>query len=429
MPGLLDFLNTSQGAPRSGGLLGNLEQFRQDNPGVLSMLGAGIASGNPFAAVQQAAPMLAQGRRLKGAAQFMLARGIAKNPEEAALLAESPELIRFVAKDPDQFSQRADAARQYGLDPSSPDGKAFILSGEMPKPGSQQHSVINAGNGMLYDQDKGEWITAPQQGLGGLGTDANDAPVLAPGQRDDAYLAALDPNMQSIVKGLANYELDLPKISSIRGNQRMQLAAAAKRYDPSFDMTQYGARAAMRKSMTSGNYSQAINSSNLVIQHLDSLKKAAADLGNTDYKMLNAGKNLWNSQTGDPAITKFNTIADAAASELAKVFKGVGVTSDAEIREWRKNLDPNSSPEQIKASIETAISQLLASRLDTIRSQFGAAMGRPADFTILTAHSRAVIRALGIDPDQLEHGGGDGVTAPSGGGGTASSGVQWSIEP
>jgi hypothetical protein len=105
-------------------------------------------------------------------------------------------------------------------------------------------------------------------------------------------------------------------------------------------------------------------------------------------------------------LKDFNTVADAAASELAKVFKGTGASSEEEIKNWRANLDPNASPAQLKAAIHTAITDLLGSRLDTIRSQYQATMGKPADFTILTPHSRAVLKSLGVDPSQLEQGNG-----------------------
>jgi hypothetical protein len=216
------------------------------------------------------------------------------------------------------------------------------------------------------------------------------------------FLSKLDPSTASLVKGISDYRIPIEKVTSLRGDERQRLAKIVSQYDPNFDMSQYATRSAMRKSVTSGNYSNALNSANLVIQHLDALEKAADDLGNGSYPWLNAGKNLYSKQTGDPAITKFNTIADAAGAELAKVFKGTGATAESEIKAWRSNLDPNASPEQIKASIHTAISDLLKSRLDTISSQYSEAMGRPSDFAFLTPHSREVLKQLGVDPADLD---------------------------
>jgi hypothetical protein len=259
----------------------------------------------------------------------------------------------------------------------------------------------------------GDWITSTRKGVNiGIGTNGAVLDGLPTVPLDDNgtpdktaqqdFISKLDPSTASLVKGISEYRIPIEKVTSLRGDQRQRLAQIVSQYDPSFDMSQYAARAAMRKSITSGNYSNALNSANLVIQHLDALEKAADGLDNGNYRLLNAGKNLYGSETGNPAITKFNTIADAAGSELAKVFKGTGATSDSEIKEWRKNLDPNASPAQIKASIHTAVADLLKSRLDTIQSQYKAAMGHPSDFSFLTPHSRQVLQDLGIDPSELD---------------------------
>lgn len=261
---------------------------------------------------------------------------------------------------------------------------------------------IPVGNGRIFDTQDQKFVVDPNDPVNAVDTDPNNAPVLAPGQVDTDFLSKLPTDTQGIVKGLTDYTLDLSKVSSIRGNERQKLAAAAKRYDPSFDMSQYAARAAMRKSVTSGNYSQAINSSNLVIQHLSQLAKIGDELHNTSYPLANMGKNLWSQQTGDADITNFKTTRAAAAAELAKVFKGTGSSSLTEIKDWEDNLDPNASPEQIKGSITTLVKDLLASRLDTIRSQYTSAMGKPADFSILTDKSRKILKDLGIDPNDVD---------------------------
>ena len=122
--------------------------------------------------------------------------------------------------------------------------------------------------------------------------------------------------------------------------------------------------------MTSGTYSQLINSSNLVIQHLNKLSEIADTMHNTSYPLLNMGKNIYSQQTGDDEITNFKTTRAAAAAELAKVFKGTGASSLTEIKDWEDNLDPNASPKQIQTSSKTLVTDLLGSRLDTIRSQY-----------------------------------------------------------
>lgn len=66
---------------------------------------------------------------------------------------------------PTEFDQRAAAAAQYGIDSNTPEGRSFILTGKMPEEGGQ--SIINAGDGRLYDPDTRQWITAPRTDNGG----------------------------------------------------------------------------------------------------------------------------------------------------------------------------------------------------------------------------------------------------------------------
>lgn len=79
----------------------------------------------------------------------------------AIMLAEyKPALQKYLldrtkGNGPTEFDQRAAAARQYGIDPSTPEGRNFILTGKME----------GAGDGMTSDQK--EYQYAVQQGFKG----------------------------------------------------------------------------------------------------------------------------------------------------------------------------------------------------------------------------------------------------------------------
>ncbi|MGO1160837.1 hypothetical protein ACTOV4_02640 [Brucella sp. C7-11G] len=217
----------------------------------------------------------------------------------------------------------------------------------------------------------------------------------------EALLKTLPPSTATIVKAIAEYRMPIEKVTSMRGDERQQLAKLVGQYDPTFDMAQYQARAAMRKSVTSGNYAMSLNASNLVIGHMNTLREAGEALNNSTFPRYNAVTNTLLNETGDPRVKSFNIAADALASELAKVFKGVGASSEKEITEWRNNLSPNMSPEQLQASIATVM-DLLKSRIDTVRTQYEAAMGHPADFTFLTPKTRQILEKQGFDPRELD---------------------------
>lgn len=427
MAGILD-----QGMGTGGGLLAGLQQYLQQNPQTVLNFAAGLmndrgggtggALGNAFSTLgpsmtADTTTREAQARKLalqkwletqKGAIPPALAGVVSSDPilmRQVAMNSIAPKVGPQPTADIQNFEYgqthpafaklaqggyrpaTPDELKTYGVAPGTPlvfgpNGKPEIIGG------------VNAYGGSIFNGG----------GTAAENASVSDAAFGPPGSRNEDVLSKLSPETAGIVKGLANYELDPSKISSTRGNQRLQLVAAAKAYDPNFDMTQYPARAAMRKSITSGTYSQALNSANLVIQHLDALSKSIDGLNNSDLKPVNVVRNTYKNQTGDPAITKFNTARDAAAAELAKVFKGTGASDVQSIQEWRNNLDINGSPAQIRQSIATAVGDLLKSRIDTIQNQFQAAMGHPADFSYLTPHSRQVLTDLGIDPASLDPG-------------------------
>lgn len=134
MPGILSpFMSGPMGpqAPQSGfgSLFGGdnwLARTQRDNPEVLLALGSGLMNGNLSQGFANAAPLMAAGRKRNATAKFLLDRGIARDPEEAAMFAQSPELIQFTMK--------------------------------------AKGNLINAGDGRLYNQDTGEWILAPTVG-------------------------------------------------------------------------------------------------------------------------------------------------------------------------------------------------------------------------------------------------------------------------
>lgn len=233
----------------------------------------------------------------------------------------------------------------------------------------------------------------------------NDQGVPDPNSQEQ-FLGTLPPNIRDLVKKIANYEMDISKVTSLRGGEREQIAALVSAYDPSFDMTQYQARAAMRKSVTSGSYSNALNASNLVIQHVDAMSEAFKKLNNTRFQWYNKTANAAADMTGDEEIQKalgsFNSAADAVANELAKVFKGVGATDMQSIQEWRHNLGSDVTPAKFNSAVETIIKDLLRSRIDTIKSQYTSAMGKPSEFKFLTPHSKEILQKNGIDVSEFE---------------------------
>ena len=209
------------------------------------------------------------------------------------------------------------------------------------------------------------------------------------------------------------------------GEMEMYLQQVRQK-DPTFDMAAYPTQAAAKKQFTSGTYSQAKNSVNMLIGHVNTLNDAYSKLNNSDFPAWNAVGNFAGEQFGDQrlqgALGSFNTAADAVASEAAKAFKGTGATAEKEIEEWRRNVSANMPPAKFKASVDTLF-QLLGSRLSSLDDTYKSAVGRPRDFQLLSPKSRAILQhRLGKNPDDLE--GGGAATTPQAPPAAASGGKQ-----
>jgi hypothetical protein len=328
----------------------------------------------------------------------------------------------MAAKTPQEWEQGRQLWVQRGYDPGPFEARQQLISQAMTVQDRLRQASDDRNFALEQEKVGIERAKAAQSApLTDMpGVPADDQGMPDPKAQEE-FLSRLDPGTASLVKNIANYQMDISKVTSLRGDQRQRLAQIVSQYDPTFDMTQYPARAAMRKSITSGGYSLALNSANLVIQHLDALSKAAKELNNGNFTPANAIYNAGREMGGNPAITKFKTARDAAASELAKVFKGTGATSEDEIRAWKQNLSENASPAQIQTAIATAVGDLLKSRIDTINTQYQSAMGKPAKFTFLTPHSRQTLTDLGIDPSELDPN--ETTAAPAAEGGGATNGL------
>ncbi len=226
---------------------------------------------------------------------------------------------------------------------------------------------------------------AAQQGIDNGGTipslpvvkmTSNDTPSKAD---QAAFLSGLPTDIQTLVKGLADYSLN-PNISPQKqykgaaGLNQAQMLALVKQYDPTYDEKQYATRQAVLTNFKSGKYSQNINSLNTGIGHLTDLTTNLGNLGNSGFTPYNASKNWLETQFGVGNISSATTNISAATNELASIFKGSGAT-DQEIKDWKGSLSANMSPDQQKAFINTAL-QLLADRVNALDSTYQTGMGK-----------------------------------------------------
>jgi hypothetical protein len=239
----------------------------------------------------------------------------------------------------------------------------------------------------------------------------------------EEYLNSLPPKIRGTVKALAEYRQAPPTgFAAAKPYYAKTIMPAVQQYDPTYDATQYGARAAGAKDFTSGKSSEMVRSANQTLQHVNALLDSADALHNGNYPTLNYVGNKANEMTGGGEPGAFITNAHAVADEMGKVFKGSNL-SDSEIKAWADNLSPNMSPAQQRAQIGK-MTELLHGALDALDEKRVASIGQGASDKagpIIKPEGQKVLQR--IDQWLKSNGTASGAAAS----GTAPTGVKWSV--
>lgn len=218
----------------------------------------------------------------------------------------------------------------------------------------------------------------------------------------EAFLSKYSPEMQVMIKGVANYEID-PGSASKRagaGISPLQLQTLAKAYNPDYRANQYQAISAFLKSWSSGGNNSVTQSANTVVQHLEELSNVVDKVGNAPAGALgpftesyNSARQWANEGASDPNIMKFKQDALLIATEMAKIMKnGSGsnaAPTDDEIRQQLSIITTNLSPATAKAVITNSV-QLMGDRLNTARENYINVVGSDPGQILLPSAQHAV---------------------------------------
>lgn len=236
---------------------------------------------------------------------------------------------------------------------------------------------------------KGEMTTSWQQDTG-----------TPDGTPSTGVLGTLPPDQAAIAKDISEYRYPYNALTRLPPVQRMRILNAVTELAPDFDANQYQTRQGTMKSFASGQDAANVASANTVIGHIAEMLKDGEALHNGSITPINAVGNFLARNTGNPAQTRFASSSTAVADEMAKLFKGTGAATDQSIKDWKATLSPNMSPEQIRASAETALS-LMASRLGALHEKYSSTMGRAPDRPFLSPRSQAILRTNKLEvPEQ-----------------------------
>ena len=222
----------------------------------------------------------------------------------------------------------------------------------------------------------------------------------------EALLKALDPGDRAQVEAIleGRQSPPSPNARNARTQKIMEWVAQA---DPTFDMVNFGSRAATRKDFTSGKSARNLTSFNRVVQHMGELEEAINQLDNTGYKWWNYIANTTRSSLSDDfngKLRAYDITRDALARELETAFRGSG-GSVTGIEEWRATMNMADGPVAQRAGLKKA-AKLLYGAVDAVGDQYNRGMGTTKDpLDLLAPKTRTEFkRMLGGSAAKIDYG-------------------------
>ncbi|MFH1741010.1 MAG: hypothetical protein ABIH23_18570, partial [bacterium] len=218
------------------------------------------------------------------------------------------------------------------------------------------------------------------------------------------------PGVRETIMGMVDGRKSLPGGAAMKTGYWQNMVNLAMLYDPSFDESQWKVRLDTRVDFAKGNASRQLRSLNTLLKHTGSLWKAIEALDNNAIKATNWVSAEWAEQLGTERaklLKDYDNFAEMVASEMAALLKGGSAApSEKEIEAQKKIHNRNESIDVQKTAVRGTIEGAFG-RLDGIKNQFENAFRKAPDFRFASAPGRAVIKMIGLNPDELDPGKGN----------------------
>jgi hypothetical protein len=225
------------------------------------------------------------------------------------------------------------------------------------------------------------------------------------------------------VQGMVEGTIPPPSSFALSKPYWQSMIAAAKNYDPTFDAANWSGRVAGVKDFSAGKSSEMVRSANQTLHHVGALLDSMDALNNGNYPLLNRIENAGSEAMGSGAQGSFRANAHAVADEMAKVFKGAGI-SDSEIHAWEQNLNENMSPAQQRAQV-AKLRDLLQGSLQALEEKRVNSIGQIAadkQGSLIKPEGQRVLKRI---QDWISKGTGAAQGASPA---ETKTGVKWSVE-
>jgi hypothetical protein len=354
------------------------------DPSLLDKLGAGFANfgaggrqGGLFGAITGAAQGLSTGQRIdpvgvqNQTAAFFQNKGF------------DQQTARFIASDPDLVKTLL--PQMMGANPKDHVTIKDSLGNEIP---------------LSYDPKSGRYFTADGQPFSAGASGATSAMAAQPVQidpttgRDEKFLAALNPLDRAATEGVLNGDMNA------QGRNLQKYLPYAQRAEPGFQQQSYFTRLQTQKDFSpQGTSGKNITAINTALGHIDQMENAADGLGN--FQTMPALNYPYNAIRGQfspdyqQKVANFMATSIGSSGELAKAFRSAGM-SEADIQNWQKLFNEDSSPSTIKGAADQAL-HMLDTRLDAVADSYNRGMGvsgNKAGPDLLSPQARAIHNRL-----------------------------------
>jgi hypothetical protein len=201
----------------------------------------------------------------------------------------------------------------------------------------------------------------------------------------------LDPKFDSQVQAILDYRAAPYSGVSMRSGPGASIMAEVNRRDPTYDATQYPAKAAALKSLMAGKDGTTLDQVNTAVAHLAQLKPLLSALNTGDISIITAAKQAYQQATGNPAPTNASIVANMAAGEVNKVVTGgPGAEGDRDLA--RNMMQLKGSPAAQQEGMDNIIG-LMAGRLNAVGNRFKQAkLGQQFD-NMLMPETKAALAA------------------------------------
>lgn len=228
-------------------------------------------------------------------------------------------------------------------------------------------------------------------------------PVAA--QYNKEALSGADPTIARTAKAIA--EGRRAPLPLQRNNQyNRHVMDLVQEYNPAFDATIFPSRQRTINAFKAGSEGKNVTSLNTVGQHLEELHKAAKNLDNTRYPILNKANQIIGWHTGNKdyqeKLKTYELAADAVATEAAKAFMGGGVTALTDREGWKK-LFGSTDPLGAQESAIRQTVKLLDGRISALANQYNIGMStKHEDFALLAPKTKEAFDRMRKVGEQAE---------------------------